>query len=431
MIWLYRILYPLGFILLLPTYLMRMRRRGGYGHHFSHRFGLHSKKIMWPENMPRIWLQAVSVGEVLAIAPIIEALNKQNVSVYLTTTTSTGFKLACDKYKSLCVGIGYFPIDFIVCSHIAWKRINPDLAILTEGERWPEHLAQAKNRGVSVININARLSDKSFSRLITLKKYLPWVVDLLLNDLTYILPVSKRDEEHFKSLGVDSARLITTGNIKLDVVIKTETPEAKELLRKELGLSSEVIILGSSTWPGEELLLIEAFRYLRSKGLMCSLLLVPRHAERRDEIINILKHSGFTYHVRSQGEATRLVDVCLADTTGELRRLTQLAEIVFIGKSTLPHTEGQTPVEAAALKKPIIVGPGMANFRSIISELLKSQGVIQLESASQLSYSLENILGDKIKRQMLAENAFQWYIQNGGAVNRTLEVVTNNLKKVA
>jgi 3-deoxy-D-manno-octulosonic-acid transferase len=407
---------------------MRMRRRGGYGHHFSHRFGLHSNSINWPIGKSRIWLQAVSVGEVLAVAPLLEVLSKQGVSVYLTTTTSTGFKLANDKYKHLCVGIGYFPIDFILFSQVGWNRINPDLSILTEGERWPEHLAQAKKREVPVININARLSDKSFSRLSSLKKFLPSVVGLMLNDLTYILPVSKRDEEHFKSLGVDQKRLITTGNIKLDVSINSETSEAKEVLRKELGLNSGVILLGSSTWPGEEELLIEALKYLRAHGIACSLLLVPRHAERRDEIKKLLQQSGLRYHIRTSGLAIAPVDVALADTTGELRRLTQLAEIVFIGKSTSPHTEGQTPVEAAALAKPMIVGPGMANFKTIVSELVQLNAVVQLKTSDQLSNTLLSILKDEGKQHALASNAYSWYSQNGGAVERTIKVILQNLK---
>ena len=428
MIWLYRLLYPIGFILLLPSYLMRMRRRGGYGHHFSHRFGLHSKSIKWPEKKSRIWLQAVSVGEVLAIAPLLEALNKQDISVYLTTTTSTGFKLASDKYKHLCVGIGYFPIDFILCSHVAWNRINPDLSILTEGERWPEHLAQAKKHKVPVVNINARLSDKSFSRLSSLNKFLPGVVHLLLTNLTYILPVSKRDEEYFKELGVKADRLITTGNIKLDVSIALETPESKKTLRQELGLNSGLIILGSSTWPGEEVLMIEALKYLRAHGVACSLLLVPRHAERRDEIKKLLQQSGFSYHIRTAGVANAEVDIALADTTGELRRLTQLAEIVFIGKSTYPHTEGQTPVEAAALTKPIIIGPGMANFKSIVTELVEAKAVAQLSKPEDLSKLLLLYMQDEPKRMLLAMHAYQWYSQNGGAVERTLNVILRSLK---
>jgi|APCry1669189241_1035207.scaffolds.fasta_scaffold00038_5 3-deoxy-D-manno-octulosonic-acid transferase len=427
MIWLYRLLYPLGFILLLPSYLLRMRRRGGYGHHFSHRFGLHSRFITWPENQKKVWLQAVSVGEVLAIAPILEALKKDKVSVYLTTTTSTGFKLAHEKYRSLTVGIGYFPIDFIVCSALAWRRINPDLAILTEGERWPEHMAQAKKRHVPVININARLSDKSFTRLRTIKRIAPAILNLLFSDLTWILPVSKRDLEHFRELGVETKRLRLTGNIKLDVVIVREGLEALQQLRCDVGLNTNFVLLGSSTWPGEELILIEALKATRLAGIACSLLIVPRHAERRDEIKKVLKQSTLSYHFRSEGLATAAVDVAVADTTGELRRLTQLADIAFVGKSLHPHTEGQTPVEAAALGIPIIVGPGMANFKAIVNELKAENGLVQIASAVELSHVIEDLLANQTKRLTLSQASQKWHSQNGGAVERTLEVIRSQL----
>lgn len=427
MIWLYRLLYPIGFILLLPSYLLRMRRRGGYGHHFSHRFGLHPKSIVWPQGRKRIWLQAVSVGEVLAVAPILEALKKQEVAVYLTTTTSTGFKLAHDKYRDLTVGIGYFPIDFILCSSIAWKRINPDLAILTEGERWPEHMAQASKRNVPVVNINARLSDKSFVRLILLKRFLPSVVHLLLGELTWVLPVSERDLERFTQLGVEAKRLKLTGNIKLDVNIPIETSLAKNELRRDLGLSSYPILLGSSTWPGEELVLIDLFKRLRSEGFECSLLLVPRHAERREEIKKILNQNDITYHIRSEGNADAVVDIAVADTTGELRRLTQLADIVFVGKSLLQHTQGQTPVEAAALCKPIVTGPGTSNFKSIINELKAEQGVIQIQKSEALYGVIKELLQNPEKRTNLSDSAFRWYNRNGGAVDRTLQIIKNQL----
>src|SRR5687767_4453298 len=112
MLWLYRILFVPALLVLAPVYLRRMRRRGGYRSHFGHRFGRHPHLPAKPPGVRRVWLQAVSVGEVLAIGPILEALRRDNVQVYLTTTTSTGFRLANDRYRGLTIGIGYFPIDW-------------------------------------------------------------------------------------------------------------------------------------------------------------------------------------------------------------------------------------------------------------------------------------------------------------------------------
>ena len=146
MLWLYRLFFIPALVVLTPLYLWRMRRRGGYQADFAHRFGAHPS--LPPPGVKRVWLQAVSVGEMLAIGPLLEALHRDGVEVYLTTTTSTGYRLANDRYLGLTVGIGYFPLDAWPFSARAWRRIAPDLAILTEGERWPEHLAQARKRGV-------------------------------------------------------------------------------------------------------------------------------------------------------------------------------------------------------------------------------------------------------------------------------------------
>jgi 3-deoxy-D-manno-octulosonic-acid transferase len=154
---------------------------------------------------------------------------------------------------------------------------------------------------------------------------------------------------------------------------------------------------------------------------------VPRHAERREEIKKILNQNDITYHIRSEGNADAVVDIAVADTTGELRRLTQLADIVFVGKSLLQHTQGQTPVEAAALCKPIVTGPGTSNFKSIINELKAEQGVIQIQKSEALYGVIKELLQNPEKRTNLSDSAFRWYNRNGGAVDRTLQIIKNQL----
>ena len=181
MIWLYRVLFFPALALVSPYYLLRMKRRGGYRRHFLHRFGAVDHMREKTPGIRRIWLQAVSVGEMLAIAPLRDAFKKDpTVEVYLTTTTSTGFKLAVDRYREMTIGLGYFPLDWWLFSWRAWQLIQPDLVILTEGERWPEHTQQARRRGVPVLCINARLSDKSYRRM----RALPWTVNAMLGGIT-------------------------------------------------------------------------------------------------------------------------------------------------------------------------------------------------------------------------------------------------------
>ena len=308
MIWLYRILFFPALLFMLPYYLLRIWRRGGYGPGFSQRFGgaipLGAKRA----GIKRVWLQAVSVGEMQAVAPLLDALRRRgDIEVYLTTTTSTGRKIALERYgekSGLVAAVGYFPLDWWAFSARAWRRVRPDLVILMEGELWPEHLAQARSRGVPALVVNARLSDRSFSRM---KTWRAIAMPLLRDGITRVLACSDDDAARFRSLGFAAQQVAVTGNIKWDVTIPALSAEEKVALKKELGLDERVgelpragqsatrnpqsamILLGSSTWPGEEEACVAALRAARAAGVPARLLLVPRHAERRGEVEAMLE----------------------------------------------------------------------------------------------------------------------------------------------
>lgn len=427
MLWIYRILFLPALLLAAPRYLWRMQRRGGYGAKFSQRLG--SLDALPPKRpgVRRIWLQAVSVGEMLAIGPLVDGLLRAgDVEIYLTTTTSTGFRVGDERYQGRVLALGYFPIDWWFFSRRAWRKIAPDLVILTEGERWPEHTRQAEKRGVPVICINARLSDRSFKRL----RQWPSAQRLVLGGITRLLPSSPQDAERFRSLGVPPATMTTTGNIKLDLQITPLAEAERAALRKELGLEEGWLLLGSSTWPGEELALIKAWRETRARGVRCGLLIVPRHAERRVELERLMREEQVRYHLRSRGAAPGAVDVAIADTTGELRRLTQLADLVFVGKSLPPNEGGQTPVEAAALEKPILFGPAMSNFRTIAAELIARGAAKEVAGAVELAEDVLALLGDSGRRETMARAASGWRRENAGAVERTLAVIREELGKL-
>jgi 3-deoxy-D-manno-octulosonic-acid transferase len=425
MLWFYRLLFIPALLVMTPVYLRRMWRRGGYRGGFRQRFGGHKRLPKPIAGAPRVWLQAVSVGEMFAIGPILQALHRDGVEVYLTTTTSTGFRIANDRYLAITAGIGYFPIDWWPFVTRAWRRIAPTLVIIAEGERWPEHMHQAAKRGVPVLCINARLSDRSYQRM----KMFSSSARLMLRDITRLLPCSAHDEARFRELGVPVERMLTTGNIKLDVNIAPLAEAERVRLRRELGLPPGLVLLGSSTWPGEAEALLEALRLTRERGVRCSLLLVPRHAERRLEIERLLQKGGWKHHLRSRGAASGEIDVAVGDTTGELRNFTQLADLVFVGKSLPPHTEGQTPVEAAALEKPILFGPGMSNFRMIAEDLVRRGAAREVRDATAVPAAVQELFRDATQREKLAAAAAQWHRENSGAVERTLAVIREELRK--
>lgn len=250
---------------------------------------------------------------------------------------------------------------------------------------------------------------------------------LMLGGITRLLPSSTHEEERFRALGVPAAKITTTGNIKLDVAIPTLNSAEMATLRKELGIRSGLVLLGASTWPGEEEALVNALRAVQDVGVPCSLILVPRHAERRMDIERMLSRGALAFHFRSRGAASEPVDVAVADTTGELRKLLQLADLIFVGKSLPPHTEGQTPVEGAALGKPILFGPGMSNFTRIAEELLARGGARQVADAKALAEAAAKLLHDPAQREALAKGAVAWHRDNAGAVDRTWRVLRAEL----
>jgi 3-deoxy-D-manno-octulosonic-acid transferase len=419
MLWLYRFLFlPLA-LLAAPYYGWRMRRRGGYGPHFGQRFGAVPRLPAKRSGVRRIWVQAVSVGELLALAPLLEDWREQpGVEVYLSTTTSTAYTLAESRYLAcgLVLGLGYFPLDFWACSRRAWAAISPDLAVLTEGERWPEHLHQAMRRNVPVVAVNARLSDRSYRRM---RRFGP-LARLLTRGFTHVLAASAGDAERFAAFGVAPCRIQVMGNLKLDVKVPSLSIEEQELMRAQLGLGNAKILLGASTWPGEEMALIEAWQRLRTTAKSpWKLLLVPRHAERREELRTLLTATALPYHFRSQGDATVEVDITIADTTGELSRLLTLAELVFIGKTLPPHKEGQTPVEAAAHGKAMLVGPGTANFRAILRELSEANAIQSINDKEDLVRQVLALSSSLDRRAALGVAAARWHSRNRGATART------------
>jgi 3-deoxy-D-manno-octulosonic-acid transferase len=433
MIWFYRLLYLPALLIALPYYGLRMWRRGGYAKDFQHRLGRFRRLSPPSANMKRIWLQAVSVGEVLAIGPLIEALQADNsVEIVLTTTTSTGYAEARKRYKGKVYSIGVFPLDFWLFSRLAWKRIQPDAIILTESELWPEHLHRARKLGVPTFLVNARISDTSFKRY----QKVPRLAKRLLQKLDHIFAASDLDQARLIQLGANEAQTISTGSIKFDVSIGQPLSEAAHTaLSEELGFSYKptkqrpFILLGSSTWPGEEAILLRIQASVTATGVDCRLLLVPRHAERGPEIVRLLNEQPLTWHQRSQGtETSKTVSIQLADTTGELARLTQVADLAFVGKSLAPNMGGQTPIEAAGLGIPILMGPNMTNFKEVTKSLVHSGAARIATDDDHLEALVLELVKDANARAAMSQAGRDWHANNKGSSARIAESILTALR---
>lgn len=428
MIWLYRFFYLPVFLITFPYYLWRMLKRGGYAQDFHHRLGLIPPLPPKKPNTTRIWIHAVSVGEINAINPLIQKLlAKQNVEIILTTNTSTAYTVAKNLYAKIVQRVDLFPLDFYFCTKIAWKRINPDLLIFMESELWPEKIYQAALHHVPVLLINARLSDRSFKRYSRIK-YI--TQSLILNRLSLILAGTQLDFDRFIKIGANPQKIHCTGNIKFDVTPKKIlTEEEKSDLIHEMGFISNnndrpLILMGSSTWPGEEACLLKIFEKALNQNINCRLLLVPRHPERRNEIKHLLQSQNHSWHLRSENpKAPQKTFIYVGDTIGELAILTQVADLAFIGKSLPPNNGGQTPIEAASLGTPMVYGPMMTNFKQISQSLEKTGASIKCNDPLSLEETILELLKDPSKRHTMSAAAKKWHAANQGATDKTIAAI--------
>jgi len=328
--------------------------------------------------------------------------------------------------------IGVFPLDFWIFSRLAWKRIQPDAIILTESELWPEHLHRARKNGVPTFLVNARISDTSFKRY----QKVPKLAKRLLQKMDYVFAASDLDQTRLLTLGTKENTTASTGSIKFDVAISKPLDEsAHNALLKELGFSTTenqpkpFILLGSSTWPGEEAALIKIQKTVISTGVDCRLLLVPRHAERGLELARLLKELPLSWHQRSQGnKSEEPVRIQLADTTGELTRLTQVADLAFIGKSLAPNTGGQTPIEAAGLGIPILMGPNMTNFKDVAKSLVRSGAAQVVADEDELEAHTLDLVKNEKAREAMSQSGKDWHAKSKGSSARIAASILEALR---
>jgi len=332
------------------------------------------------------------------------------------------------QHRENILALGPFPIDWLPFSYGGWERIQPDLVAMVDSELWPEHMEQARKRNIPIVILNARLSDRTFSRL----GKLGFLRSLVLPKHIQVFAASERQAERWKTVGIATEKIRVTGNLKLDAEPKPpQTKEATEALKKEFGFpETDLVLAGISTWPGEEQTLVEAFLAARSKNLPVRLLIIPRHAERKQEIADGFAHrQNLAIHFRSdEKQAPSNNAVYIGDTTGELCSLIRVVDVAFVGKTLPPNAGGQNPIEPAARAIPLLFGPNYQNFQEVCEGLLALGAAIEVENQEQLENHVVRLLGDVEARRKAGLAARQWKQTHSGATGRTLEGLIETLK---
>ena len=397
----YNLLFAIVYPFLLPGFLVRMLRRGGYAARMGDRFALYTDEVLAKfREGGFVWIHAVSVGEVQVAGQLMREWRKvePDVRFAFSTTSSTGWKMAVKEISERDVLI-YNPLDFPNFVKSALKTVRPRAVVLTESEIWPNFIWTARRYRIPVFLVNARVSDRSAPRY----KAARWFFGDVLSSFARIFAQSDLDAARLVAAGTPERIVEVTGSFKFDVAHRNEEKERE--LREWIGPGR--ILLGGSTWPGEDEALLRIYSDVaksQSGESQVKLVIAPRHFEKADAVEANIKAAGYDCIRRSRGECGRTVgaalqsdrgrlgeatlpreraSVYLADTTGELMGLYGIADVVFVGKSLCAHGS-QNMIEPCLCGKPTAVGPYTENFRPVMSDLLAADAIRQVKDEREL-----------------------------------------------
>jgi 3-deoxy-D-manno-octulosonic-acid transferase len=428
---LYNILFTVCFALSSPYYFVRMRRRGNWQKGFAERFGKYDTKLKQAiTNRDVLWMHAVSVGEVNLCTQLIRALEPRlpNLKIVVSTTTTTGMGELHRKLPNHISKI-YYPIDHRKYVARALGAIRPEAIVLVEAEIWPNFLWRARDLGMSVFLVNARLSDRSYRGY----KRFGFLFRPLFGGLAGVGAQNEADAAKLRQLGCRPEAIRIVGSLKFDAAKLDERRllDVPALLRQAGVKPGARLIVGGSTHAGEEAILAEQLLRLRARFPDLFLVLVPRHFERSREVGRELEARGVRFAYRSEMMsreefAPGEIDCLVVNTTGELRYFYEHATIVFVGKSLMAEG-GQNPIEPGALGKAMVFGPNMQNFAEVARNLVQQNGAVQVRDAAELEKALGDLLADEARREHLGRNALKVVHENLGAIERTVDMIVERL----
>ena len=415
----YEFLLLVGLVLYVPRALWRKRlpHRG-----WMMRLGRYPASVRARLGKPgAIWIHAVSVGEVLAIQPLIQelAVQQSDAPLVLSTITPTGFDVASKLIGGRGVVI-YEPLDIRAAISRALDLIQPRILLLVESEFWPNLICATARRGVPIAVVNGRISARAFRRHRLVRPILAGLFRMI--DL-YVMQ-TETDAARVVKMGAPPSRVNVLGSLKWDAsLLSRPQPAEIHALAARLGLvDGDALIVAGSTHRGEETAVLDAFQTVRSSAPRVRLVIAPRHLERMGEVEALVRERGMPVQRVSSFTAPTPWDVLIVDTIGQLPLYYALATVAFVGGSLIRHG-GQNPLEPASLGKPVIFGPSMENFSEIAQELLAHRAARQLQHAQELSDRLAEWLANPTEAQIAGAHAQALVERLSGVIRRTLEAL--------
>lgn len=407
--------YNLIFLIYALMYMPVLILRGKWHKGFLARLGIVPKNFDAVfAGKKNIWIHAVSVGEVLAVIGLVEKIRKgfPQYNIVLSTVTKTGHALAREKLPD--VTLIYAPLDFSWATRRFVSAINPVLYILAETEIWPNLFAALYQHGVPIIMVNGRISDKAY----VWYRRAAFIFKAILEKVDVFCMQSADDADKIMNIGASPEKVKIVGNVKFDSVQDPPVP-----LSNIRYAPTDVVLVGGSTHPGEEDVLLGVMQSLRPNFPSLRLLIAPRHIERTKEVEAVVREHGFKSErfSRIQGRPDPEA-VVVVDTIGHLRSLYGIASLVFVGKS-LTGWGGQNVLEPASFGKPIVVGPNMQNFRHIMALFKEKNAIVQVDNAQDLKNAVSQLLHSPQDMDSLGVAAKEVVKSHQGATERTYQVI--------
>lgn len=420
--------YLSALTLTFPYWLYQSSRTGKYRRDMSDR--LFGNAPVVDQTRSRVWLHAVSLGEVLMTRPLVDRFHRDrpDLQLLVSSTTDTGLSVA----KERLVDATSFraPLDFSWAVGHTLDQISPSVLVLAELELWPNLLLAAHERNVPVCVINARVSERSFRGY---KRFRP-VLRRAIESVAWWGAQSEEYADRIRRLVGDApTEIVVTGSMKYDGATTDKNNGRTNAMRQLFGLApNDRVFVAGSTMAPEEQILIEIWRELKSVDPSLKFILVPRHPERFDEVASLLASENIA-HVRRgclNRSEHRLPDVILGDTVGELAAVWGLADFGYVGGSLECKRGGQSMIEPAALGVPVCFGPSTANFRVTVEQLLLRKAARQVATRDELRRTLVHWLQNPADASLVGERAQEFIRSQQGAINRTWDALAKRLPAV-
>ena len=360
-----------------------------------------------PDLQDSIVFYGVSVGEITALENLIKKTKETfDNPIVVCTGTQTGQDIAKKKLGETADFITYFPFDFPFCIGHFLNKTNPKTIVVAETELWPNFARLVHNRGINLIIINGRISDRTYKSY----KKLSFFFKPILNNYTKILTQSQQDNEKLISIGANPDTTNVMGNLKFDITKRD----------CDFNLGSGRIIVAGSTHTGEDEIILPVFKKLKQEYPDIKLLVAPRHPERQEAVKGVIKSTDLQWGLRSVGDTFNEKDIIMLDTMGELNKVYALCDFAIIGGS-FNKTGGHNPLEATVFEKPVISGMCIHNFKDIYALLTQSGAAKLVENASELEDYMRKLLSDKDFYAKCCQDCKTAFDENRGALNRVIQ----------